>query len=351
MSDTRRHRPRLGLLLPTGSAPNAHEIVDRAREAEAAGFDSVWVIEDYYSWECFATLGFIAASTKQITLGVSVTTPYIRPTALLASAAATLDRFANGRFVLGIGRSTTALLRQVGIADRAPLAMLTETVPALRRLWTGAAITYHGKVVELDRVVLEVTPPRGQIPIYLGVIGPQGLRLAGRVGDGLILSSFCPIPYVRWAVQQVHAGAMDAGRPPATIDVAAIVKMRVSDDPSTELDGLKPRLALAYALPGRGELLLSQSDVDPTILAPMRAALRIDEIIDDGLEPYHHALASVRPEAVAGAVPTHLVEAAAMVGNAEQCRARLGEYVAAGVTHIIVDSPQPVAHLIAALRG
>lgn len=343
--------PRLGLLLPLGPTPAASEIVSRAQEAEAAGFDSAWVIEDYYSWECFASLGYLAAVTERIALGVSVTTPYIRPAALLASAAATLDRFAGGRFVLGIGRCTGALLGQIGIEDRLPLTTLRETTEALRLLWRGGTVSYHGKTVEIDRVVPDVLPAAGRIPILFGAIGPKALRLAGRVADGVVLTSFAPVPYVRWAAGEVRAGAAEAGRDPFQVEIVAMITTRVTDDPDAALAELKPWLGLAYGMTGRGELLLRDSGTDLAVLAPIRAVLRVDEIVAEGLEPYLHAYKRVRPEDVATAVPTALVEEAAIVGDAARCRTRLAEYVAAGVDHVIVDSPQPAEQLRRALRG
>jgi len=91
---------KFGLLLPLGGGATAQAIASRAIEAEAAGFDSAWVIEDYYSWEAFGSLGYVAAVTERIDLGISVTTPYVRSAPLLASSAATVDQFSNGRLVL-----------------------------------------------------------------------------------------------------------------------------------------------------------------------------------------------------------------------------------------------------------
>ena len=59
----------------------------------------------------------------------------------------------------------------------------------------------------------------------------------------------------------------------------------------------------------------------------------------------------VSPAAVAAHVPADLVAQAAIVGDAAECRRRLAEFVAAGVDHVIIDSPQPGADLLAALRG
>ena len=106
---------KFGLLLPLGGFATAQSIASRAVEAEAAGFDSAWVIEDYYSWEAFGSLGYVAAVTERIQLGISVTTPYVRSAPLLASSAATLDQFCNGRLILGLGRSSGTMLGQIGI--------------------------------------------------------------------------------------------------------------------------------------------------------------------------------------------------------------------------------------------
>jgi alkanesulfonate monooxygenase SsuD/methylene tetrahydromethanopterin reductase-like flavin-dependent oxidoreductase (luciferase family) len=344
-------RPHLGLLLPLGPTPGAMEVAGRAREADAAGFDSAWVIEDYYSWECFASLGYLAAVTERIALGVSVTTPYVRPAALLASAAATLDRFARGRFLLGIGRCTGPLLGQIGIEDRLPLTTLRETTEALRLLWRGGTVSYHGKTVEIDRVVPDVLPVNGRIPILFGAIGPKALRLAGQSADGVILTSFVPVPYVRWAAEQIRAGAAAADRDPSEIEIIAMIATRVTDDPGAALDELKPWLGLAYGMTGRGELILRDSATDFEVLDRIRSVLRIDEIVAEGLEPYLHAYKRVRPEDVGAVVPSALVEQAAIVGDVARCRARLADYLAAGVDHVIVDSPQPAAVLMGALRG
>lgn len=340
---------KFGLLLPLGGAATATEIARRGKEAESAGFDSAWVIEDYYSWECFASLGYLAAVTKTIDLGVSVTTPYIRPAAMLASAAATLDQFAGGRFHLGIGRCTGTLLGQIGIRDHKPLTTMRETTEACRLLWQGGEVSYGGETVRLDRVVPDLTPVRGRIPIYHGVIGPKALRQAGEVADGIVITSFAPVPYVRWAVAQVHAGARAAGRDPAQLEILAIVTTRVTNNMAAAVEELKPWLGLAYGMTGRGELLLEGSEVDRELLKPLRHRLLISQLRAEGLEPYLHAYKRVSPAEVAQVVPDAWVREGAIVGDAATCRTRLEEYLDAGVTHFIVDSPQDASLLRAAL--
>ena len=342
-------KPKLGLLLPLGPMATAADIARRGIEAEAAGFDSAWVIEDYYSWECFSSLGYLAAKTERIALGVSVTTPYIRPAALLASAAATLDQFANGRFHMGIGRCTGTMLGQIGIIDRKPLITMRETTEACRALWQGGEVSYHGEVVTVDRVVPDVVPVNGRVPVYYGAIGPKALQQAGAIAEGIIITGFAPAPYVRWAVAQARSGAAGADRDPAELEIIAIITTRITDDKAAAIDELKPWLGLAYGMSGRGELLLHDSDADLAALEPIRARLKIDEILAEGLEPYLHAYKRVSPSDVAAVVSGDWVEQASIIGDAETCRGRLAEYVDAGVTHVIVDSPQDTNQLQQAL--
>lgn len=340
---------KFGLLLPLGGGATAQAIANRAVEAEAAGFDSAWVIEDYYSWEAFGSLGYVAAVTERIDLGISVTTPYVRSAPLLASSAATVDQFSTGRLILGLGRSSGTMLGQIGIEDRKPFATMREYVESMRRLWQGGEVSYDGQVVRIDRIVPDVLPVNGTVPIVIGAIGPKMLELAGAIADGVVLTGFSPPAYVRWACEHVAAGAERAGRDPAQIEIIVIVATRITDELQTATDELKPWLGLAYGMTGRGEMLLTGSGVDPEVLAPIRAALLIDEILGEGLEPYLHSYKRVSTESVGAMVPDALVRAASVIGSPDEARDQMQVFLDAGATHIIVDSPQPAETLLNAL--
>jgi 5,10-methylenetetrahydromethanopterin reductase len=340
---------KFGLLLPLGGSATARSIADRAVEAEAAGFDSAWVIEDYYSWEAFGSLGYVAAVTERVRLGISVTTPYVRSAPLLASSAATLDQFSNGRLMLGMGRSSGTMLGQIGIADRKPFATMREYTEAMRLLWRGGEVSYDGKVVHIDRIVPDVLPVNGSVPVVIGAIGPQMLELAGEIADGVVLTGFSPPPYVKWAVEHVGKGAARAGRDPSEVEIIVMVATRITDDVQTAIDELKPWLGLAYGMTGRGEIFLTDSGIDASVLEPIRRALKIDEILGEGLEPYLHSYKRVTPESVAAVVPDELVRAASIIGPPSEARLQLQAFLDAGATHVMVDSPQPAELLLDAL--
>ena len=102
---------RLGMVLYHG-IESGPQLKEYAALAEAAGYESLWVTERYFHEETFALLGFLAASTRTMKLGVGVTNPYTRHPALLAMASATLDRICGGRFLLGLGRRERAVIQE-----------------------------------------------------------------------------------------------------------------------------------------------------------------------------------------------------------------------------------------------
>jgi alkanesulfonate monooxygenase SsuD/methylene tetrahydromethanopterin reductase-like flavin-dependent oxidoreductase (luciferase family) len=79
--------------------------------------------------------------------------------------------------------------------------------------------------------------------------------------------------------------------------------------------------------------------------------LKIDEILSEGLEPYLHSYKRVTPESVAATVPDELARAASIVGPPAEARVQLQAFLDAGATHIMIDSPQPAASLLAALSN
>src|SRR5215813_799506 len=149
---------RLGIVLYHG-VESGSELREYGRIAEEQGFDSLWVTERYFHEETFSMLGFLAAATQRIKLGVGVVNPYTRNPALLAMASATLDRLSGGRFLLGLGRSEKAVIQEkMGIAYGNSRTALVETVSRLRKLFAGERVTARNGRFKLVSVRLATTP-------------------------------------------------------------------------------------------------------------------------------------------------------------------------------------------------
>ena len=309
--------PRTGIVLYHG-IDSGPELAGYGRMAEDAGFDSLWVTERYFHEETSSMLGYLAATTERIRLGVGVVNPFTRHPALLGMGAATLDRLSGGRMMLGLGRSDVDVIQgRMGIDYRAPLARLRGTVGALRSMLDGSgqkrvSVEYAGG--RLSDVGLAIHPVQERLPVYLAAIGPRALRLAGEVADGVLLNAYAPVEYIRWAARLVRESAEAVGRDPESVDVTCMLIVRLTDDPDAMAPSLRERVARLIAEPYTGEALLEHSGFDPAILGPVRQ--RIEAGDEAGAAKY---------------VSEELARACYLLGDASECRRRVQEYIDAGV--------------------
>ena len=305
---------RLGIVLYHGIESGA-ELHEYGRIAEGAGFESLWVTERYFHEETFSLLGYLAAVTQNIKLGVGVTNPYTRSPALLAMASATLDRISGGRFMLGLGRSDSFVVQdRMGIPYSNPRSTMKEAVAIIRDLLAGETVTSTEGQFRLGNIHLATKPIQEKPPIYLAAIGPKALRLAGSIADGVLLNAYTPTGYVRYAVQEVRNAAREAGRDPQSIDIACMLVVRLTEDPERIWPSLKQRLVRLLEEPQVGEILLEKGGFDPSILGPLR-----DSAKKDGGQ-----------EAV-GLVSDEMVDSFYLVGPPSRCKERIAEYREAGV--------------------
>jgi 5,10-methylenetetrahydromethanopterin reductase len=309
----------LGMVLYHG-IDNGPELKAYGRIAEDLGYDSLWVTERYFHEETFSLLGFLAATTDRLKLGVGVTNPYTRHPALLAMASATLDRICGGRFMLGLGRSERFVIQdRMGIPYTHPRPTLEEAVTHIRALLAGERLTTTEGEFRLHRVGLAIHPVQPQLPIYVAAIGPKALRLAGRVADGVLLNAYVPTAYVRYAVNEIRTAARDAGRNPQAIDIACMLVVRLTDDPASLWSGLKERLVRLLAEPYVGDILLDKGGFDTSILPALRAQA-----------------AQSGDQAAVDLISDDMVEAFYLVGSSDRCQARIAAYREAGVSQVLL---------------
>ena len=174
-------------------------------------------------------------------------------------ASATLDRICGGRFLLGLGRSERAVIQErMGIPYGPARATLAEAVGMIRALLAGQRVNTTAGRLTLRDARLAITPIQHALPIYVAAIGPQALRLAGAVADGVLLNAYVPPGYVRYAVQEVREAARAAGRDPQAIDIACMLVVRLTNDLGQMLPSLKQRLVRLLEEPYVGEILLDK---------------------------------------------------------------------------------------------
>ena len=123
----------------------------------------------------------------RIRVGQGIAPAPLRNPVLLAMEAAALARIFPGRFVAGLGHGVAEWMREVGAATPHQLALLEETITAVRGLMRGTAVTLRGTVVQIEDKRL-VHPPAVPPPVVAGVVRPRSLRLSGRVADGTVIA-------------------------------------------------------------------------------------------------------------------------------------------------------------------
>ena len=305
---------RLGIVLYHG-IDSGEELRRYGELAEGGGFESLWVTERYFHEETFSLLGYLAAATRTIKLGLGVTNPYTRNPALLAMSTATLDRISGGRFSLGLGRSERGVIQgRMGMSYGDPFQVMESVVATIRRLMAGEPVTTTDGLSALTNVRLAIMPSQPKPPIYLAAIGPKALRLAGAIADGVLLNAYTPVEYVKYAAEEVRKAAREAGRDPDAVDIACMLVMRQNDEPERLWPDLKRRIVRLLEEPRVGEILLEKGGFDTSILEPLRASVQQD-----------------RGASAVDLISDEMVDAFYLVGSEEYCKERVAAYRNAGV--------------------
>jgi probable F420-dependent oxidoreductase len=304
----------LGRLAITLPAPglDARACVELGRRAEREwGYDAIWLAETNGP-ESFALAGALAMATERATIGTAIVPVYNRTPAVLAMSAATVQQLAGGRFVLGLGSSSHAIVEDWnGISFERPLAHVRESVAIVRQALAGEKTDFHGAVFQSKGFRLG-NVPKQRVPIYLGALREKMLRLAGEVGDGLIVNLF-PVTALPKMLAAYRAGAAAAGRDGARDEVVCRFQVLVTDD----LPFARNLVRLAFG---------------GYVAAPVYNRFFAWCGFEAEARAVAEAFARRDRAGVAAAMTDELVDRIAILGPAERCREQLAEFVAAGVT-------------------
>lgn len=206
--------------------PNAADpLLDTARDVERLGLDYVAIQDHPYQRrfvDTFALMSAILATTTTLRVFPDVANLPLRPPAVLAKTAATLDVLSGGRFELGLGAGGFwDAIDGYGGARRTPgeaVDQLAEGVEVIRRIWSGERnLRFEGDYFHL-RGVHSGPVPVHDIGIWIGAIGPRSLRQTGRLADGWV-PSIRPDGVARLPEMnaRVDEGAAEAGREPSAV--------------------------------------------------------------------------------------------------------------------------------------
>jgi alkanesulfonate monooxygenase SsuD/methylene tetrahydromethanopterin reductase-like flavin-dependent oxidoreductase (luciferase family) len=217
-----RANPTFGyFLIPDAADP----LLETAREVERLGLDIVGIQDHPYQRrfvDTFAVMSAILATTTSLRVFPDVANLPLRPPAVLAKTAATLDVLSGGRFELGLGAGGFwDAIEGYGGARRTPgqaIDQLAEGVEVIRRMWSGERnLRFEGDYYHL-RGIHSGPVPVHDIGIWIGALGPRSLRQTGRIADGWVPSIrpdiLARLPELN---ARVDEGAAEAGREPSAV--------------------------------------------------------------------------------------------------------------------------------------
>jgi 5,10-methylenetetrahydromethanopterin reductase len=175
-----------------------------------------WGQRPQFSEDCFFTGGLsgltqLLATTRAVPAGLGLASVMTRHPAVLAMELAGLARMHPGRTRAAVGLGNRTWLKQMGLLPDRPLSAVSETFRALRELLAGRMVDGPAGPHRFDRIQLAF-PPAQPPELWIGSVNARALAAAGAVADGVLLSVLSGPSYLRWAHEQVAAGAA-AGRP------------------------------------------------------------------------------------------------------------------------------------------
>jgi probable F420-dependent oxidoreductase len=302
---------RWGLTIPFVGVPlAAHEPL--IRRAEAAGYDDLWSAETNGA-DGFTPLALAAAWTERVRLLTGVVNPYTRGPSVLAQSAAALADASNGRFVLGIGSSSPAIVERWNeVPFLKPLSKVRESVETLRPVLRGERGVGGFKLE---------TAPTHEIPIIIAALRDRMVRLAAELGDGLFCN-FLPLSGVGHVVEQARG----------TPEIAC--RFFCLAGPEDAALGMAKWMFTAYGT--------------TPVYAEFFRALGWAEKLDPMLEAWN---AGDRKRALE-LCPEDLVREIFVLGPPEAMKERLAEFEAGGITSfslLLIGEPDRHGDLIDAL--
>ena len=193
------------------------KVVERTREAEAAGYSGAWTAETAH--DPFLPLLLAAEHTEELELGTSIAVAFARSPMTLANTAWDLQAYSKGRFVLGLGSQIKPhITKRFSMPWSKPAARMREFVLAMRAIWdswlTGEKLEFRGEFYTHTLMTPFFTPPASDVEgfgppkVFLAGVGELMTEVAGEVCDGFLCHGFTTERYLR----EVTIPALERGR-------------------------------------------------------------------------------------------------------------------------------------------
>jgi len=302
-----------------GSIQRISQAIDRAVQAEALGYEAIFVADSQMTClDPFQTLAVCAVQTKRVRLGTAVTNMVYRDPTVLAGSTATLNAISDGRAILGMGTGDGPVYTLGRKAT--PMAQFEEGLKTMRELLQGKQVEFPPGKVGLKIGKLHA-------PIYASVEGPRGLNAAGKYADGIIMGSGFDLRVLQWAKEKIAQGAASVGRSPDEIDLMGAGMICVDSDGDRARATVRSRLANR----AHHNFRFTLETVPPEELAGLKTFIEhfdISKPLEEKVDPKY--------------VTDYLVHRFSIAGTPEECVARVKELEKAGMRRLLLTPPEKI---------
>jgi alkanesulfonate monooxygenase SsuD/methylene tetrahydromethanopterin reductase-like flavin-dependent oxidoreductase (luciferase family) len=295
------------------------------RRVEEAGFRTAWFPEIVFG-DSFVPATATATGTSSLLLGTGVVGIWSRSPVTMALQAASVNELSNGRLLLGLGVQARNYVS--GWHDRTyerPIRAMREYVTILKRALAGEPVTFDGEIFSVDGFQLQMPMPEQPARVYVAAVGPQMIRLAGEIADGVL--GYCwSAAYVQDVVRPaLQEGAARAGRTLDDVDVACGYPTVVAEDGSGIEDAKGQVLMFATAA--------SSSPFYAESFAAAGYGGLVAELRD--------RVAALDADGAISTIPDEAVAAMTVSGTPDEIRSRVDELRTAGVQTVAVNPSPP----------
>ena len=302
---------KIGMML--GFEDSIKTITNIAQEAEKAGIDSLYTVDAGRS--ATITAAAIINATRSTKVGTYIVNAYAREPWMTGLEARDLNELSEGRFILGVGAGNLHFNDlYMGIDSSKAKAKMRDFIKILRSVVSGRAterVRYQGNI---HRIRWRATwnPATPTLPIYMSASGPNMVRLAGEVSDGVGIGIMSSVEFVQNIVRpNAREGAKAAGRDPDSLAYPTAATLSLNRDIEAARDASRRSICKLYH--------------------PIPHPYYDSQLRQLGFEEFANQASSLMPtgklKETMALVPDEVIDKLTITGDTEKCSKRIQEYV------------------------
>ena len=302
---------KIGMMV--GFEDSIKTITNIAQEAESAGINSLYTVDAGRS--ATITAAAIISATRSARVGTYIVNAYAREPWMTGLEARDLNEISEGRFILGVGTGNLHFNDlYMGIDSSRSIAKMRDFMEIFRSVVSGRAaerVRYQGNVHRIRwRATWNPTTPT--LPIYMSASGPNMVRLAGEVSDGVGIGIMSSVEFVRDIVRpNAREGAQAVGRDPDSLAFPTAAILSLNRDVEAARDASRRSICKLYhPIP------------HPYYDSQLRQ-LGFDEFANQA----SHLMPAGKLNEAMGLVPDDVIDRLTITGSVEKCAQRIQEYV------------------------